>query len=146
MPSSSVVVAGVRYLLPQIERMTRSQRQQEFPGAASRRAVAAAFVDRKLGALKKGVTWERQTGCRVRKSAFGAVKKREMRLLAGGSAGTAAHRHSYMLRHKLAVHMVLTGKPIRCWAAVPDWGGAGTTACCPGRRFVSFCGATGQSS
>eukprot|EP00959_Pyramimonas_sp_CCMP1952_P075876 1586043-Pyramimonas_sp.AAC.1 len=45
-----------------------------------------------------------------------------MRILAGGPAGAVARPRSYMVRRKLAVHMVLTGKPIRCWAALPDWG------------------------
>ena len=123
MPSSFVCVDDARFLLSHIEGMTQTQRHRTFASATSRYIIVRAFVRRKLEALKKGVTWERTTAPRVRRGEFLAVKKREMRLLQGECdvAKKTKIRHSYMIRHKLAVHMVLTEKPIPRWDRVPCW-------------------------
>ena len=115
-------VGGKMYRLNRIAGMPRAARLEAFPSAAERRAVCVAFAARKLGALRKGVTWQRITGCRICRSQFAGVKKRQMRVLAGDFVKkNSSVKDSLMVRAKLAVHMALTGKPIANWAGVEAW-------------------------
>ena len=53
MPSSAVVVAGRRYLLPRIGKMGKAKLLHLFPNLEAKRPILIAYVARKLGPLRK---------------------------------------------------------------------------------------------
>ena len=102
--------------------MSRAARRQEFPSDDDKVIVVTAYVKRKLVSLKQGVAWSRTKGSRVSMAAFGGIKKHGVRILQRQvQRKYATGRESHFLLHKLAVHLVLTGKQICCSDKVPTW-------------------------
>ena len=96
-------------------------RSQRFCSAATRNQIVFESVRRKRLALRRGVTWERVTGARVRAEDFGATKRFCLRFLKGEvDSKKAIRRNSVMVLHKAAVHLALAGKFLR-WDRVPQW-------------------------
>ena len=113
MPSKAFQFRGRRWLLADMDRMSRAARRQEFPSDDDKVIVVTAYVERKLVSLKKGVAWSRTQGSTVSMAAFGGIKKHGIRILQGQvQRKYATGRESHFLLHKLAMQLVLTGKQI----------------------------------
>ena len=116
-------VGGVRWRLVDIARMSKAARREVFSTHRVRMVVVRAFVARKLRTLVKGLTFSGVAAGRVRRSEFAAVKKREMRFIRGEfSTKRSKVRSSRFVRHKLGVHLILSGKGVPLEGRLPDWG------------------------
>ena len=113
---------GQRWLLCDVVSMKRKARLQQFTTAKEKLLVVIAFLHRKLSALKKGVSWKNIPGSRIPRKDFPALKKHGLRSLQGHvKVRYRKGPRSHFLQHKLAVHLVLAGKPIASWDQVPAW-------------------------
>ena len=112
MPSLKIYRKGVRWLLPEIERLSQRERQELWPKQRQRVEVARLLVEKKLKVLAtQGVTWDGVSGfSRLSRAKFDATRKREHRIVRGITLSKKSPDNwSHFVRFKCASHLTLRG-------------------------------------
>ena len=124
MTSPHAIIAGKRWTIPQISRLTQGRRRTLWPRRKHRVQVAVLMVKSKLAMLRgRGVTWLGVRGfSRLGRKKFDAKRKREFRIVRGiFFSKKSADAWSHFLRFKCASHLTLCGRCDEvCWETFQD--------------------------